>query len=999
MFKKTVLVRALSLAFSGAALTVGTIDAAQAQTTENPGAGAQTPQRVVVTGSLISRTDTETPTPVQVLTAQDIQRSGKTSVAELLQDLAANGAGTLGTGFSGAFANGASGVSLRGLTVGSTLVLIDGHRMSPYAIGDDSQRSFVDVSSIPFDAIDSIEVLKSGASSLYGSDAVAGVINIKLRKNFQGTRFAAESGNTQHGGGKTNRASVSTGFGDLDNDGYNVFATAEWRRQGAIKVADRDQYQWDNRDYRSLGGNNLSLGAPVARLDPATGAPISLNGFLTPASSPFLYNPTGPALAGINPLTGKAYGAVDNPANYQFLNSNCNFALYRSGGCTVRDTTGFIQPETENINVVFGATKKLSQDWELAFKGSMFNRTNTNNRGVPLTYSATTFAGSTSLNNGVLTTGVGRVPSTLFAPGAAVGAGLTNPFVPGTATTASGALVNPANARLYGYVPGIDGQAQQHNTSSTTRFALDLHGSAWGWDTSIAGGITQAKVDIDFSGYLDRARMYSLINSGQFNVLGGNSPAIMDQVSPRFSNTLTSKLNYFDAVGSRELMQLGEGPLALAAGVHWHKRTWDAPAASLTANGQVANTSAFVIGSETNTAAFAELQASPIKSLELHVSSRYDHFDTFGNSFTPAASFKWTPMQQFALRGTFARGFRAPNPAETGNAGSFFSFNGIADPILCPGGADKPNQAGTVIGSCTLQPAYVQTTSKNLSPEKSKSYTLGIVVEPVKGLNATLDYYNIQVNNQIVSAAGNDPNYVPTFVRGPITPVDIATGVGTGTVVGTPSAGPILYAQSPYINAGSTKTSGLEADIGYRWRLPSDLGTLRANLSAAHTIAYDQTVAGVTYSLAGTQGPSVVSGATGSPKDRAQFSLGYARGPLDVTTTVNYTSSFSALDPSVGGDDCATGSSTITGRTYFSGLKQPEYYCHVPSFTAVNLNVQYKLSAQLSLRAAILNVFDRQPPLDFNTYGNSSTQTAYNASLHQAGAVGRFFSLGLNYTF
>jgi iron complex outermembrane receptor protein len=109
---------------------------------------------VVVTGSLISRADTETPTPVQVLTAQDIQRSGKTSVAELLNDLAANGAGTLGTGFSGAFANGASGVSLRGLTVGSTLVLIDGHRMSPYAIGDDAQRSFVDVSNIPFDAIE-----------------------------------------------------------------------------------------------------------------------------------------------------------------------------------------------------------------------------------------------------------------------------------------------------------------------------------------------------------------------------------------------------------------------------------------------------------------------------------------------------------------------------------------------------------------------------------------------------------------------------------------------------------------------------------------------------------------------------------------------------------------------------------------------------------------------------------------------------------------------------
>jgi iron complex outermembrane receptor protein len=975
MLKKTVLVRALTLAFGGAALTVGM--AAQAQTTEAAGATSQTPQRVIVTGSLISRADTETPTPVQVLTAQDIQKSGKTSVAELLQDLASNGAGTLGTGFSGAFANGASGVSLRGLTVGSTLVLIDGHRMSPYAIGDDSQRSFVDVSSIPFDAIDSIEVLKSGASSLYGSDAVAGVVNIKLKKNFTGTRVAAESGRAQHGGGKTHRASISTGMGDLDNDGYNAFVTAEWRRQGAIKAADRDQFQWDNRDFRSVGGNNLSLGAPVARLN-AAGQPVSLNGFLTAANSPFLYNPSNP-----NNPTGVSN--VNNPANYIFLDPKCNFTLYRQNGCTVRDTYGFIQPETENINVVVGVTKKLSSDWEVALKGSRFDRTNTNNRGVPTTYSPTSFAGTTTLNHGVLTSSIGRIPSTLFAPGAAVGSGVTNTFA--------------QSARLYGYIPGIDGNSQQHNKSSTTRLALDLHGSAYGWDVNVAGGLTKAEVNIDYSGYIDRVALYNLINSGQWNVLGGNSQALIDQASPRFSNTLTSKLNYFDAVGSRELMQLGAGPLALAAGVHWHKRTWDAPASPLTANGQVGSTSAFVIGDETNTAVFAELQATPIKNVEVHVSSRYDHFDTYGNSFTPAASFKWTPMQQFALRGTFARGFRAPNPAETGNAGSFFLFNGIADPILCPGGPNNPNQAGTVIGSCTLQPTYVQTTRKDLSPEKSKSYTLGIVVEPVKGLNATLDYYNIEVNGQIVTAAGNDPNFKPEFVRGPATPVDVATGVGTGTVVATPAVGPIIYAKSPYINAGTTKTKGLEADVQYRWRLPSDLGAVRAGLSFAHTIGYEQTIGGVTYQLAGTQGPSVVSGATGSPKNRGQFTLGYARGPLDVTTTVNYTSGFSGLDPSVDATDCASSSATITGRTYFSGLTQPDAFCHIASFTAVNLNVQYKLSPQLSLRAAILNMFDRQPPLDFNTYGNSSVQTAYNASLHQAGAIGRFFSLGLNYTF
>jgi iron complex outermembrane receptor protein len=245
------------------AIASGALFAAPAMAQTQDAVSAQAPQRVVVTGSLISRTDTETPTPVQVLTAQDIQKSGKTSVAELLNDLAANGQGTLGTGFSGAFANGASGISLRGLTVGATLVLVDGHRLAPYPLSDDAQRSFVDVSSIPFDAIDSIEVLKSGASSLYGSDAIAGVVNIKLKKNLTGTRLAAESGNTQHGGGRTHRASMSTGIGDLDNDGYNAFVTAEWRRQGAIKVSDRDQFSWANADWRSRGGNDIRLAFPT----------------------------------------------------------------------------------------------------------------------------------------------------------------------------------------------------------------------------------------------------------------------------------------------------------------------------------------------------------------------------------------------------------------------------------------------------------------------------------------------------------------------------------------------------------------------------------------------------------------------------------------------------------------------------------------------------------------------------------------------------------------
>jgi iron complex outermembrane receptor protein len=141
---------------------------------------------VVVTGSHIVRTDSETPSPVQVITSVDLQESGFTNTQEVLKNLAANGQGTLSQSFNGAFASGAAGIALRGLNVGYTLVLIDGHRTAPYPIGDDGQRSFVDVANIPFDSIERIEVLKDSGSSTYGSDAIAGVINIILKKTYEG---------------------------------------------------------------------------------------------------------------------------------------------------------------------------------------------------------------------------------------------------------------------------------------------------------------------------------------------------------------------------------------------------------------------------------------------------------------------------------------------------------------------------------------------------------------------------------------------------------------------------------------------------------------------------------------------------------------------------------------------------------------------------------------------------------------------------------------------
>jgi iron complex outermembrane receptor protein len=917
------------------------------------------PQRVVVTGSLISRTDKETASPVQILTSDDIIKSGYTSIAEVLSNLTSNGQGALGSGFSGAFANGAAGVSLRGLSVGLTLVLIDGHRMAPYPLSDDAQRQFVDVSSIPFDAIERVEVLKDGASSIYGSDAVAGVVNIILKKSYNGTNIKVDGGNSQHGGGKNYKVALTTGFGDLNTDGYNAFITGEYRHSDAILLSQRDGQIWANGDWTARGGMDLRRGIPNAQ-----------NAGLVAASSPFFYKPNTVA----NPVTGKV--GTEDAANFQFLDSNCNFLKYKAGGCYVRDTVSFLQPESHNANVLAGFTKNLGEDWKLALKASMFKRESVNNRGVPATFSPTSFLGNTAL-----------VPGQNPA--------IVNVY--GVTTFPSSYYLNQTGgtARLYGYIPGLPAANTQDNTSTSTRFAADLTGTFMGWDITAAGGYSKVKTEIEYSGYVNRIALYQALNRSvnPFNPLGGNSPADMAAIAPVFSNESTNELSYAEVHAGRELMQLPGGPLSLAAGISWRKKELNAPSPSLLQQGTVGNGAAYSFGDETNTAAFAELSALPIKNLEVSTSARYDHYDTYGNSFTPGAKVKWTPHPMATVRGTFARGFRAPNSAEVGTASSFFSFHSINDPVLCADG--NPKTPGNVPSACNFTPAFVQTTTKDLAAEKSKSYTVGLILEPIKSFSATLDYYNLEVKNQINTAAGL-PGFVPTYVRNQIAPVDITNASG-GTTQGLPSVGTIAYGTSGYVNSGSTKTSGVEVDLAYKMKL-GDAGNVRANLTVNHMISYEIESNGVAYELAGTHGPSVVSGDTGNPKNRAQLTLGWDKGPATVTTTFNWVGGYSALDPSVDVTDCADASG-VSGRAYFFGKPTPASYCKIPSFLSVDLNMQYKVSKNLSLRASIVNLLDKAPPIDVATYGNANNLTSYNASLHQAGAVGRFFSLGATYEF
>src|SRR3984893_8631239 len=224
---------------------------------------------VVVTGSYLRRTDTETPSPVQVISAEEIEKSGKLTVADVIRGVSADNSGTLTQNFSGALAGGASGVSLRGLTLDATLVLVGGHRMAPYPLSDDGQRPFVDVSSLPLGIVDRVEVLKDGASAIYGSDAIAGVVNIITKKEFTGLDLATNLGSSIKADGLSQRVSATYGFGNLINDGHNVDVNVEYRHSAEIKQEDRGSYL-NQLDLRPYGGSDLR-GGVVQQAPPNNG--------------------------------------------------------------------------------------------------------------------------------------------------------------------------------------------------------------------------------------------------------------------------------------------------------------------------------------------------------------------------------------------------------------------------------------------------------------------------------------------------------------------------------------------------------------------------------------------------------------------------------------------------------------------------------------------------------------------------------------------------------
>ena len=263
MLKRTQVSLAIGAAFSAGLIGLSPEVLAQQQL-----------ERVEVTGSRVKRIDAETASPVQTITREDIERTGKTSIQEILRTVTADSNGTIPTSFTNGFASGSAAVSLRGLGVNSTLVLVNGRRMSTYGLADDGTRNFVDLNSLPLEAVDRIEVLKDGASAIYGADAVGGVVNVILRRSYTGASVGASYGQTGDSDGQDMRAYGSYGFGNLETDKFNVFFTLEASKTKDIEATDRGFI--GTQDTRSLGYFDMRNGAnrPYFGLGPSSNVAV-----------------------------------------------------------------------------------------------------------------------------------------------------------------------------------------------------------------------------------------------------------------------------------------------------------------------------------------------------------------------------------------------------------------------------------------------------------------------------------------------------------------------------------------------------------------------------------------------------------------------------------------------------------------------------------------------------------------------------------------------------
>lgn len=952
---------------------------------------------IVVTGSLFRRTDTETPSPVTVLTAESLDQRGINTVQEAIQTLASNNGPALTNSFSanGAFGAGASAVSLRGLTTSSTLVLFDGLRAAYYPLSDDGSRNFVDLNTIPDDIVERIEVLKDGASSTYGADAIAGVVNIITKREFKGIGARAEAGITERGDGANYRLNLTAGHGSIDEDGYNVYMSGFFVKSAAVYNRDRP-YPYNSDDQRNIcyegvcGPNNVIDGLDESNAYPGFGEATTNLG-----SSLYVrpYDGTNTTAAGryqlLNPTLGCPRGT-----SYTLTAAELAASAAVPGTVCQEDLTqnyGVITPNIERFGGSARGTVRLGDNSE-AYMQFNFQQSSVDYTGLPATIRANAPAGirfprySTSATSGIYGNTVLTLPVFVCAAGV-------------NCATAADARLNPNNpfaaagqtARLIGRLSNIT----EYNAtrSRVYRVAAGVNGQlSDSWDYRVEATAMHNDLRRTSEGYVYIANLLNAINTGTYNFVNPslNTQAQIDAIAPANITDSSSDLYQAQASVSGQLFDLPGGPLQIGGGVAIRYEAVDAPSANPDYNGPTQRyfrLNAFgTKGDRTVYSAFAEVNAPIFDQLEVNASGRYDNYSSGQDAFSPKIGAKLKPIRQVAIRGTYSRGFRIPSFAEA-NALPTSGFVTAAQSIYPD---SYLAQYGCTQATFTSCPTYIRQASygltslgtQGLEPEKSRSFTAGIIVEPARNISITVDYFNIKKTNAITTA--NASPAIAAYYGGQAIPAGytvIPDNVDPAFAGALPR---IAFVESGFVNANTIKSEGIDFtgtasfDIGgVKWTTQADVSYI-LELSTTFPDGTKET-------YAGTLGNFNLTAGSGTPKWHGNFQTSLDFGDASLSGNVNW----------FGGYDLSAEDQNGAGTAGDCGLSSGYTPCRVDDYFTVDLTGNVRVNDKFTFYVNVLNLLDDLPPIDPVTYGAH----LYNAVQGGTGILGRSFRAGVKVNF
>ncbi|MEI9849895.1 MAG: TonB-dependent receptor [Sphingomonas sp.] len=737
--------------FGASLIAIGATDVAAAQEAPSPAqADSAESGEITVTGSRIQRRDADAVGPVLTLTAEDIEKSGVPSVGELLQKLPSAGVslnsnGTQGTSY------GAAAVNLRylGGAEGSgnrVLVLVNGRRWVD-GVGQRGVRDFVDLNTMPMGMIESIEVLKDGASAIYGADAIAGVVNIKTIQPFDGIRISTRAGVTDDWDGAEYSGSLNFGkrFGRA-----SIVLSGSFSKAEPIYTADRALTRQTMVPVTSVGNNPGGLYVLPGLAGNAYFATPS--GFAT-TSRPITLN-TYDTIFGRGALADNSFRVPSLPDDYYNLLAQGMYSVGPSERWGIYGRFGY--ELSDAVSFYFeGLYNKRTSDQELSPTNLDIGGTLGSDRGfyIPANHPYNPFGTA----NGV--------------PAAnALAFGSNQPWRLRKVLTEFGNRNNFQRVETRRLAAGLEG-------------AFELLGNGWKWDAFAShaknrinsGAAIVPNFDSLYLGLGDPAVCAATPGCVPINLFGQMTPEMIASIahSPRETNYNAVWNASLNATGS--LFTLPAGDVALAVGYEYRRNKADdrpdvlvntpptyldsSLYAKTSSQTREVTTGSYDLHEIYGELSIPLLRDSPVgQALDLSLAARYSEYSTVGGKVTFKAGMGYRPVEAVLLRGTYAQGFRAPSILELYQGARKSSFQGT-DP--CNGGAAAnpglPGCAGVPAGYNQMDhnlngmiPGTISGNSQ-LDPETSDSFSVGVALTPLRGLSLTVDYYDIEIKNAIAS--------------------------------------------------------------------------------------------------------------------------------------------------------------------------------------------------------------------------------------------------------